>query len=75
MSYEVITPREPDARGCQISILVHEKPTELFDALRSAGVVGDFRAPNVIRIAPVPLYNTFHEVWRFGQVLAAHVGE
>ncbi len=68
--YEVITPREPDARGCQLSILVHDRPRELFERLRAAGVVGDFRQPNVIRVAPVPLHNTFHEVWRFAQVLA-----
>jgi kynureninase len=67
--YEVITPRDPAARGCQLSILVHENPTALFDELRDNAVVGDFREPNVIRVAPVPLYNTFHEVWRFAKIL------
>lgn len=70
--YEVITPRQPDHRGCQLSILAHERPKELFHALDAAGVKADFREPNVIRVAPVPLYNTFHEVWRFAQVLARH---
>ncbi len=68
----VITPRETDARGCQLSILVHEHPKELFGKLEAAGVKCDFREPNVIRAAPTPLYNTFHEVWRFAKILAAH---
>ncbi len=67
--YEVITPREPGARGCQLSIIAHEKPKELFEGLHAADVIGDFRQPNIIRVAPVPLYNTFHEIWRFVQVL------
>jgi kynureninase len=68
--FDVITPRDPKQRGCQLSILVHDKPRELLAALESAGVVCDFREPNVIRVAPVPLYNSFEEVWRFGQILA-----
>jgi kynureninase len=68
----VITPRERDARGCQLSILVHEHPKELFRKLEDAGVKCDFREPNVIRAAPTPLYNTFHEVWRFAKILAEH---
>jgi kynureninase len=68
----VITPREPGARGCQLSILVHEHPKELFGKLEAAGVTCDFREPNVIRAAPTPLYNTFHEVWRFAKILAEH---
>src|SRR5207249_6313138 len=65
----VITPREPNERGCQLSILVHEHPKELFAKLEAAGVKCDFREPNVIRAAPTPLYNTFHEVWRFARIL------
>jgi kynureninase len=68
----VITPREIDARGCQLSIQVHEHPKELFRKLEAAGVKCDFREPNVIRAAPTPLYNTFHEVWRFARILAGH---
>lgn len=71
-AYTVITPREPEARGCQLSILVHDQPKELFAALEAAGVKCDFREPNVIRAAPAPLYNTFHDVWRFAQLLAQH---
>ena len=70
--YTVITPRELEARGCQLSILVHEHPKELFEKLERAGVKCDFREPNVIRAAPTPLYNTFHEVWRFARILQDH---
>jgi kynureninase len=70
--FTVITPKEPEERGCQLSILVHQHPKELFRALEEAGVKCDFREPNVIRAAPAPLYNTFHEVWRFAQILSAH---
>jgi kynureninase len=68
----VITPRETDARGCQLSILSHEHPKELFKELEAAGVKCDFREPNVIRAAPTPLYNAFHEVWRFAKILGEH---
>lgn len=71
--YEVITPREAHARGCQLSILAKQHPKELFAKLENASVKVDFREPNVIRVAPVPLYNTFHEVWRFAQILGQHV--
>lgn len=67
----VLTPAEPSARGCQISMRVEERPRELFEALRGEGVIGDYREPDVVRVAPAPLYNTFHEVWRFGQALRA----
>ena len=70
--FAVITPRETDGRGCQLSILAHEHPKELFQELQTAGVKCDFREPNVIRVAPTPLYNTFHEVWRFAKILAEH---
>lgn len=69
--FEIITPREESSRGCQLSILVHDRPRERFKALEVAGVVGDFREPNIIRIAPVPLYNTFMDVWRFARALTA----
>lgn len=69
--YEVITPRDSGQRGCQISVLVNADPRERFKALEEADVIADFREPNVIRVAPVPLYNTFHDVWTFAQVLGA----
>jgi kynureninase len=67
--FEAVTPRDPKQRGAQLSILVHDRPRELLHALDSEGVVCDFREPNIIRVAPVPLYNTFHEVWSFAQIL------
>jgi kynureninase len=70
--FTIITPREPEARGCQLSILAHENPKELHKKLEAAGVKADFREPNVIRAAPTPLYNTFHDVWRFAEILGAH---
>jgi kynureninase len=70
--FTIITPREPNERGCQLSILIHEHPKELFKKLEAAGVKCDFREPNVIRAAPTPLYNTFHEVWRFAELLVEH---
>ncbi len=69
--FEIITPSDPEARGSQLSLRVLDRPKERFRALQEAGVVGDFREPDVIRLAPVPLYNTFHEVWRAARVLTA----
>ena len=68
-AYESITPRDPTSHGCQLSILVRRDPRGLRERLQRAGVVTDFRPPNIVRIAPVPLYNTFHEVWRFVRLL------
>jgi kynureninase len=70
--FTVITPNEAEARGCQLSILAHENPKELHKKLDAAGVKADFREPNVIRAAPTPLYNTFHDVWRFAEILTGH---
>lgn len=64
---QLITPR--DAHGCQISMLMLERGKEIFDALINEGVICDWREPNVIRIAPVPLYNTFEDVWKFGDII------
>jgi len=70
--FTIITPPDPNGRGCQLSILAHQHPKELHEELVAAGVKCDFREPNVIRVAPTPLYNTFHEVWRFAKILAEH---
>lgn len=68
---EVITPTDPSRRGCQLSLVAHGFGKELFQALTEAGVVADWREPNVIRMAPVPMYNTFEDIARFVHVLKA----
>ncbi|MCC2545889.1 kynureninase [Hymenobacter sp. BT175] len=68
---EIITPADPAARGCQLSVLVHRQGRELFDFLASQGIVADWREPNVIRLAPVPLYNSFADVQQVGAALAS----
>jgi kynureninase len=64
---EVITPA--DAKGCQVSMLMLQKGKEVFEALKQHGVIADWREPNVIRVAPVPLYNSFTDVFTFGQII------
>ena len=70
LPFEIITPSEPVRRGCQLSMLFAERGREVFEALTDQGIVADWREPNVIRIAPVPLYNTFEDCYRFYEVLA-----
>lgn len=65
----------PDARGCQVSLLFREKGREVYDRLFEKGFMVDWREPNVIRLAPVPLYNTFTEVWHFYSALKAIIFE
>ena len=72
-NFEIITPREPAERGCQVSILVHHRPQELLAALQAEGIIADFREPNVIRVAPVPMYNSFFDVWEFCRIFASQV--
>lgn len=67
----LITPREPEQRGCQLSFRVNEGGKRLFDYLANAGVVCDWREPDVIRMAPVPLYNSFSDIYQCAQVIAA----
>lgn len=67
--FEIITPRAVSQRGSQLSILVHGQGKTLFDKISTLGVVADWREPNVIRIAPVPLYNSYYDVYRFGKAL------
>ncbi len=69
LSFEIITPSDPTRRGCQLSLLFADNGREVFDALTKNGVIADWREPNVIRIAPVPLYNSFEDVYRFYEIL------
>ena len=63
--FKIITPAD---RGCQLSILMRSNGHPVFKKLSAAGIIADWREPDVIRIAPVPLYNTFEEVWKFGEI-------
>ncbi|MES2764981.1 MAG: kynureninase [Bacteroidota bacterium] len=68
-SIEIITPSNPEERGAQLSLLIYHNGRALFDALTRNGVIADWREPNVIRLAPAPLYNTFEEVFTLCSVL------
>ena len=72
---EIITPTDPAQRGCQLSVLVHERGRALFEFLAAQGIIADWREPNVIRLAPVPLYNSFVDVARVGKALAQFFSE
>ena len=66
---EIITPSNHEERGCQLSMVAHGRGRELFDHLSENGVIVDWRDPAVIRMAPVPLYNSFEDIARFGLIL------
>lgn len=65
----VITPSDENQRGCQLSIRVKNADKNLFKKISDKGVIADWREPDVIRVAPVPLYNSFADVYQFAQVL------
>jgi kynureninase len=66
---KIITPSDAEHRGCQLSLLMEKNGREIFSRLTSAGVIADWREPDVIRIAPVPLYNTLEDIDRFLELL------
>ncbi len=66
---EIITPSDSNERGCQLSIRVKNADKNLFEAITAKGVIADWREPDVIRVAPVPLYNSCLDVWKFVEVL------
>jgi kynureninase len=72
-SFEIITPSNPSERGSQLSVLLHGEGRSLFDYLMKNGVITDWREPNVIRLAPVPLYTSFEDMYEFGQILKAGI--
>jgi kynureninase len=69
--FSVVTPREPERRGAQISIRVPDQGRAFCDELADLGVIGDWREPDTLRIAPVPLYNSYQDVYRFVQRFSA----
>lgn len=72
---EVITPANEEERGCQVSMLMLKNGRAIFEELTQQGVIADWREPNVIRIAPVPLYNSFEDIYRFGEIIQATIGK
>ncbi|RAR74176.1 kynureninase [Flavobacterium aciduliphilum] len=72
-AFEIITPAIPTARACQLSVFLHGEGRSLFDYLMKNGVITDWREPNVIRLAPVPLYTSYEDMYRFGQILKAGI--
>ena len=72
-SFEIITPSNPAERASQLSVLLHGEGSSLFDYLMKKGVITDWREPNVIRLAPVPLYTSYEDMYDFGQILKAGI--
>ncbi|SDW96793.1 kynureninase [Flavobacterium degerlachei] len=72
-TFEIITPADSSERGCQLSVLLHGEGRSLFDYLMENGVITDWREPNVIRLAPVPLYCSFEDIFDFGQILKSGI--
>lgn len=73
--FKIITPKDKQARGCQLSIVCKQNARTTFNYLTENGVIGDWREPNVIRISPVPLYNSFTQVFEFGRILSEAVSD
>ena len=71
----IITPAEKHLRGCQLSLVFAENGKEIFNSLTAEGVISDWREPDVIRVAPTPLYNTYTDVFRFGEILKSKLAK
>lgn len=67
---DIVTPSDPEARGCQLSLRVREGAHGVQRDLEARGIVCDFREPDILRVAPVPMYTTYHDVWTLASVLA-----
>jgi kynureninase len=67
--FKIITPLTEADRGAQVSIIAKQNGKQIFERLVAANVLGDWREPNVIRLSPVPLYNSFEDVFRTGELL------
>ncbi|MES2689801.1 MAG: kynureninase [Bacteroidota bacterium] len=70
--FTIITPKTTADRGCQLSIIVKEDGKKLFDYLEAKNIMPDWREPDVIRMSPVPMYNTFEEVYRIGEAITTY---
>jgi len=66
---EIITPADPEQRGCQLSIQVKNATTDLYTRISDKGVIVDWREPDVIRVAPAPMYNSYEDVFHFYSIL------
>jgi kynureninase len=66
---QIITPADPNQRGCQLSIQVKNADKSIYNKISEQGVIADWREPDVIRVAPVPFYNKFEDIWHFVQIL------
>jgi kynureninase len=71
--FEILTPTNQEERACQLSVFLHGEGRSLFDYLMKNGVITDWREPNVIRLAPVPLYCSYEDMYHFGQILKAGI--
>jgi len=67
--FKIITPSDPEQRGCQLSIVMENNGKKTFNRLTENGIIADWREPDVIRVAPVPLYNSFEDSWRFAKIM------
>lgn len=64
-SFEILTPKDPKQRGCQISLIVHKNSEEVLQKLKTQGIICDYRPPNVIRVTPSPFYTTYLNIYQF----------
>jgi len=67
LQFNIITPANPDERGAQLSLLTDDKGKALFDYLFAKNIIADWREPNVIRVAPAPMYNSYSDVFAVGK--------
>ncbi len=72
-SWEIVTPADPAQRGAQLSVRLHSRGREFSERLIAQGIVCDWREPDILRVAPVPLYNTLHDVEAFAQAFRANL--
>jgi len=72
---EIITPTVAAKRGCQLSVKLIGTDKRFFEAVTDKGIIADFREPDVMRLAPVPLYNSFEDIYQFGQLLHGLLSE